>query len=91
MDDKFLQIERELRQTQNELSTYLSHSPPMNAETLSYVKQELEDVNRALIKMDLGMYGTCEQSGKHIPLSMLSVLPTARTINEAKWVQYFCT
>jgi DnaK suppressor protein len=53
------------------------------------MRAELEDVNRALLKMELGLYGMCENSGELIPLDKLKVIPTARTTQEASVTKMF--
>lgn len=48
--------------------------------TLMYhIKEELQDVERALMKLDKGIYGICEETGEEIPFDKLRILPTART------------
>lgn len=42
----------------------------------------LEKVNHALERMDEGTYGTCEVSGRPIPLARLEALPYATTTVE---------
>lgn len=45
--------------------------------------QELLDkVRRALDRMDQGLYGTCEVTGKPIPVARLEALPYATTLVE---------
>lgn len=44
------------------------------------IREDLMDVNRALLKMDLGLYGLCEETGVQIPIEKLKIIPTARTI-----------
>lgn len=39
---------------------------------------QLEDVERALGKMDQGTYGRCEACGRPIPKERLEAMPTAR-------------
>lgn len=39
---------------------------------------QLHEIEDALERMDLGTYGTCEHSGKAIPLARLEGLPWAR-------------
>jgi DnaK suppressor protein len=53
------------------------------------MRAELEDVNRALLKMELGLYGMCENSGELIPFDKLKVIPTARTTQEASVTKMF--
>ena len=38
----------------------------------------LDDVERALVKMDDGTYGTCESCGKEIAAGRLEAMPAAR-------------
>lgn len=45
-------------------------------------KDLLDKVNHALERMDEGTYGTCEVSGKPIPLARLEALPYATTTVE---------
>ncbi len=45
----------------------------MSAQALSAV----DDVDRALAKLDAGTYGTCEQCGQPIPKARLKALPSA--------------
>ncbi|WLR52268.1 hypothetical protein LC040_04995 [Bacillus tianshenii] len=89
-DQHVKRIEQELRQTQQELSAYLQEpGRHYNLETVHYIQQELADVNRALAKLQEGSFGMCEYSGQTIPMPLLEVLPTARTIDDVEFVQYF--
>ena len=40
-------------------------------------KIEIEEIDRALVKLEAGQYGRCEQCGKDIPQSRLVALPAA--------------
>ena len=40
-------------------------------------KAEIEEIDRALVKLEAGQYGRCEQCGKDIPPSRLEALPAA--------------
>lgn len=40
---------------------------------------QLRDVNDALAKMEKGVYGVCEKTGKEIALDRLEAYPAART------------
>ena len=42
----------------------------------------LENVHRALLRMNEGRYGVCEVSGRPIPLARLEALPYAATLVE---------
>jgi RNA polymerase-binding transcription factor DksA len=41
-------------------------------------RRELQDIESALARMDAGMYGICERTGRRIPLKRLQLVPTAR-------------
>lgn len=86
--------ELEVRLTQNSLPYQTNH---LNYETVAdlyerektlivkkHVKEELFDVERALTKMQYGIFGICEESGQEIPLDYLRILPTVRTFDEAE-------
>ncbi|CAM4029144.1 molecular chaperone DnaK [Bacillus manliponensis] len=46
------------------------------------MKEDLKDVERALFKMEVGMYGVCEETGTLLSLKQLKMMPTARTVHE---------
>ncbi|KEK25823.1 molecular chaperone DnaK [Bacillus gaemokensis] len=46
------------------------------------IREDLKDVERALFKMDIDMYGICEETGKYIPVKQMKTMPTARAISE---------
>lgn len=57
-----------------------AHSTAERARLLSVMKAlraNLRWVNRALPKMELGTYGTCERCGNSIPIERLEALPWA--------------
>lgn len=47
---------------------------------LHNIREDLCDVKRALAKMEVGVFGICEDTGVSIPMKQLRVIPTARTI-----------
>jgi RNA polymerase-binding transcription factor DksA len=49
------------------------------------IKEDLKDVERALFKMEIDMYGICEETGRAISTKQMKTMPTARTIHE-----FFC-
>lgn len=49
---------------------------------LHNVQADLADIERALFKMDIGLYGICEETGNRLSLEQLRILPTARSIYE---------
>lgn len=50
-----------------------------------HIQDDLYDVNRALMKLEFGIYGICEETGERIPLEKLKTIPTARTINDFRY------
>jgi RNA polymerase-binding protein DksA len=57
-----------------------AHSTAERARLLSVMKalrSNLREVNRAVTKMDLDTYGTCESCGKPISIERLEALPWA--------------
>ncbi|MBC6973233.1 molecular chaperone DnaK [Bacillus sp. Xin] len=46
------------------------------------IREDLKDVERALFKMEIDMYGICEETGKYIPVKQMQMMPTARTVHE---------
>lgn len=47
-------------------------------EGLSAIEVELDDVRRALDRLDEGTYGTCEACGAQLPDEVLATAPAAR-------------
>ncbi|MDQ3953789.1 MAG: TraR/DksA C4-type zinc finger protein [Actinomycetota bacterium] len=71
----------------SELSTVDQHPADAGSETLERTKElsvqgdvdgRLEDVRRALEKLDAGTYGVCETCGRPIPDERLEAVPAAR-------------
>lgn len=89
---KFYGIRYELQVMKEELRTRLfDHSlfemtcedhQGKGSTLMNHIKEELQDVERALVKIDKGIYGYCEDTGEEIPFEKLRVLPTARTIGD---------
>ncbi len=46
------------------------------------MREDLKDVERALWKMEIGIYGICEETGQRMTFRQLKGMPTARTIYE---------
>nr|WP_247739220.1 molecular chaperone DnaK [Bacillus sp. 165] len=55
---------------------------------IHHIKEDLKDVNRALLKMDMGVYGICEETGQSLPIQYLKIIPTARTVNELSYPRF---
>lgn len=49
---------------------------------LQHMQEDLKDVERALLKMKIGMYGICEDTGQPLPIEQLRIMPTVRTVHE---------
>ena len=49
---------------------------------LGVIEAELDDVTRALERLDEGTYGTCETCGAVLPDEVLAVAPAARRCAE---------
>jgi RNA polymerase-binding transcription factor DksA len=49
---------------------------------LHHIQEDLKDVERALFKMEIGMYGICEETGQLLSSEQLRIIPTACTIHE---------
>lgn len=97
MNDQYAEIKSELELTKQELLTRLAHSTHYEVSSeplferqefekekiiIHHIKEDLQDVERALQKMDYGAYGICEETGDKIPVDKLRILPTARSIYE---------
>jgi RNA polymerase-binding transcription factor DksA len=54
-----------------------------------HIKEDLQDVKRALLKMELGIYGICEETGTKIGIKELRILPTARTIADVSYQKFY--
>lgn len=105
MDDQYAQIKLELQLTKAELEERLNRKPCDDREKFQsvaefyereknslinqHIQAELQDVNRALLKMEFSLYGICEETGVKIPFDYLKVLPTVRTLTEAEAIVQF--
>ena len=71
----------------NELSNYDNHPADLGSELYSvemnmalkvHEQSKLNDINRALNKLEKGTYGKCESCKQEIPYERLEVLPSAK-------------
>lgn len=71
----------------SELASHDQHPADLGTETferekdlslLEQLEAELDDLDRALAKLEDGTYGVCEACGKEIPAERLEALPGAR-------------
>lgn len=93
MNDHYAQIKSELELTRMELEEGLHRISFYDREKTNEIDQhiqaELQDVKRTLLKMDIGLYGVCEETGERIPTELLKVVPTVRTLREAEAMTQF--
>lgn len=75
-------IKEELTLMKDELNARLSNCHMDDPAFIRDVQNELIDVERALVKMEYGLYGICEETRKKIPIEQLTHVPTARTIHD---------
>jgi len=61
---------------------FIAKTDMKNKLLLHDMREDLKDVERALWKMEIGMYGICEETGQQMTLRQLKGMPTARTIYE---------
>ena len=71
----------------SELAAHDQHQADLGTETferekdfslLEQLEAELDELDRALRKLDDGTYGTCEACGENIPAERLEAVPGAR-------------
>lgn len=105
MNDSITEIKNELMVTREELLSRMQedtsddrftsdnvasvYENEKNLLVNKHIKEELKDVNRALFKMECGLFGICEHTGKPIPFEQLKIIPTVRTINESERTNMF--
>lgn len=87
MDQQQNEIYSELRKTKQELLETLelgSCSPLIKP----FIEDELKDIEAAIQKLKNGTFGTCEISGEFIPNDLLTLVPTLKSIDDCKTLQY---
>ncbi|MEH7222487.1 TraR/DksA C4-type zinc finger protein [Bacillus sp. JJ1566] len=104
MNDRYAEIKAELELTKMELLSRLMQSTQYEVSQeflfqnqqsekekiiMNHIKEDLRDVERALNKMNSGLFGTCEETGAEIPIEKLKILPTARTIFEFSFIDLY--
>nr|WP_295973956.1 hypothetical protein [uncultured Bacillus sp.] len=88
MDLNTNEIYSELRKTKQELLERLENdcSSPL---IKPYLLGELQDIDRALEKLERGTFGTCEISGELLPADVLLMIPTLKSMDDCKTIRYF--
>jgi hypothetical protein len=89
MDQQLNEIYSELRKTKQELIKNLEGGGRSSSIIKSYIEGELKDIEAALQKLEKGTFGTCEVSGELIPEDLLTIVPTLKSIDDCKTLQYF--
>ncbi|NMD69430.1 hypothetical protein HHO41_03950 [Bacillus sp. DNRA2] len=88
MEANMAQLYSELRKTSDELLTRMTSqngSPQIQA----ILKEELADIETAMNKIKTGEFGKCEISGEMIPLEVLRMMPTIKTIKDIDSINSF--
>ena len=88
MDQQQNEIYSELRKTKQELIENLEGGGKSSPIIKSYIEGELKDIEAALQKLAKGTFGTCEVSGELIPEDLLTIVPTLKSIDDCKTLQY---
>ena len=88
MDQQQNEIYSELRKTKQELIENLEGGGKSSSIIKSYIEGELKDIEAALQKLEKGTFGTCEVSGELIPEDLLTIVPTLKSIDDCKTLQY---
>ena len=87
MDQQQNEIYSELRKTKHELIEKLEEGK-CSPNIKPYIEGELKDIESALKKLEKGTFGTCEVSGELIPEDLLTIVPTLKSIDDCKTLQY---
>ncbi|WP_110112903.1 conjugal transfer protein TraR [Bacillus sp. CGMCC 1.16541] len=96
MHDYYLPIEQELviikEELENRLMKYSPELISIQNEKERYlmdtIKADLRDVERALTKLEFGVFGIDELTGERMSIEKLKVIPTARTEEELFVLRY---
>lgn len=80
---ELITIRTELEQSLQEKS-----SSPLISQ---YKKEELNDINETIEKIQSGNFGFCEFSGEIMPYSILQMIPTLKSFKDLDEIQkYYC-
>ena len=81
-----LSLLRELEQTSGDVVDWAldSAQDELNSQLAEVEARELEQIEKAIQRMEEGTYGVCEVTGKSIPISRLRALPYATMCIEAQ-------
>jgi RNA polymerase-binding transcription factor DksA len=89
MEANLKKLYSELRKTKKELVDRLENRS-CSSKIQLLISDELHDVDWAISKINAGTYGTCELSGELIPMEILEVIPTLKSIREVEEMGEFC-
>lgn len=79
----------ELRQTKSEIEHSLKNKQRQDWLTEILV-EELVDINTAIIKLEAGRFGQCENSGELIPADLLISIPTIKSVEDSQSLAAYC-
>lgn len=89
MDHKAEPLYSELRKTRMELLERLEDDKSSSL-IKPIIKAELLDVEDTLNKIELGLFGKCENSGELIPEELLTMVPTIKSLDDYEKIdRYF--
>jgi RNA polymerase-binding transcription factor DksA len=78
----------ELRQTKMEIMNSLKKKQKDDWLT-RILQEELKDIDSALIKMEQGNYGLCEMSREFLPVDILEMVPTIKSVQDSKNMEIY--
>ncbi|WP_394232591.1 TraR/DksA family transcriptional regulator [Niallia oryzisoli] len=87
MDPNTNEIYSDLRKTKDELLQRMNSSS-CSSLVKPYIEEDLKDVETAMKKIEKGTFGTCEISGELMPMELLKIIPTLKSMDDCKTVSY---
>lgn len=88
MNEEFQTLYMELREMRHELLNGLKEKKGRES-LIPLMKAEINDINRALQKLEEGKYGICEVTGKEIEKDLLMAIPLMQSITEVEEISKY--
>ncbi|PLR97356.1 hypothetical protein [Bacillus sp. T33-2] len=88
MKEYLEQIQDQLRKSHEELLEKLM-TCQQSSPILTFIKEELVDIESTLSKIEKGEFGKCEISGELLPAEFLFILPTVKSNRDLEKLQKF--
>jgi len=88
MEANYDKLYSELRNTKSELLDRINKNTGSSV-VQTIIREEIQDIELALSKIITGHYGRCELSGELIPIEVLEIIPTIKTLNEMEDLNHF--